>query len=66
VTDPRYLAERLRAHARLYRHIAEETWSEDKAQELVRLANECTYAADAISPGREESHAAKPRRLQFR
>lgn len=43
------LAERLRAHARLYRHIAEQTWSEDKAAELTRLAEECARAADAIA-----------------
>jgi len=49
VTDPQHLAERLRAHARLYRHIAAETWSEDKARELVRLADECVRAADAIA-----------------
>ena len=41
------LAERLRAHARLYRHIAEQTWSETKAEELIRLADECTRAAEA-------------------
>jgi hypothetical protein len=46
-----YLADRLRAHARLYRHIAEEMWNEDQAQELVRLADECTYAADSIVVG---------------
>lgn len=50
-----YLAERLRAHARLYRHIAAETWSEDKARELVRLADECTRMADAIAAGEETS-----------
>jgi hypothetical protein len=48
VPHARDLADRLRAHARLYRHIAEETWNEDKAQELMRLADECAVAADAI------------------
>ena len=37
--NSRYLADRLRAHARLYRHIAEEMWNEDKAQELARLSD---------------------------
>jgi hypothetical protein len=44
-------ADRLRAHARLYRQIAEETWSEDRARELVRLAEECTRMADAVAAG---------------
>ena len=48
VPNSQQLAERLRAHARLYRHIAEETWSEDRAEELMRLAEECAHAADAI------------------
>jgi hypothetical protein len=26
-------------------------WNEDQAQELVRLADECTYAADSIVVG---------------
>jgi hypothetical protein len=54
VPNSKYLAERLRAHARLYRHIAEQTWSEDKASELVRLADECTKAADAVGGGLED------------
>lgn len=68
VPNSRYLADRLRAHARLYRHIAEEMWNEDKAQELVRLANECTFAADSIAAGAAaaESDSAKPRRLHVR
>ena len=52
--NSKYLAERLRAHARLYRHIDEQTWSEDKASELVRLADECTRAADAVAVGLED------------
>ena len=59
----RYLADRLRAHARLYRHIAEEMWNEDKAQELERLADECAYAADSLALA--EADIAKPQRLQF-
>jgi 3-methyladenine DNA glycosylase AlkC len=47
VPNSQQLAERLRAHARLYRHIAEQTWSEIKAEELIRLADECTRAAEA-------------------
>ena len=67
VPNSRYLADRLRAHARLYRHIAEETWNEDKAQELVRRAEECTFAADSIAAGAPpDSDVARPRRLQFR
>jgi hypothetical protein len=58
VSNSHYLADRLRAHARLYRHIAEETWSEDRAQELARLADECTQAADAIAAGGGASGAA--------
>ena len=51
VPNSSYLAHRLRAHAQLYRHISEEMWNEDKAQELVRLADECAYAADSILAG---------------
>ena len=63
-----YLADRLRAHALLYRHIAEEMWNEDKAQELERLADECIYAADSLVAGAPaaDSAGAKPLRLQFR
>jgi len=49
--NPNYVAERLRAHARLCRHIAEEIWSEQKAVELLRMADECTRAADIIAAG---------------
>ena len=68
VPNSRYLADRLRAHARLYRHIAEEMWNEDKAQELVRLADECSNAADSIVTGGValNSDGTKPRRLQNR
>jgi hypothetical protein len=67
VPSAHYLADRLRAHARLYRHIAEEMWNEDKAQELVRLADECAYAADAIGGGAAaENRVATARRGQFR
>jgi hypothetical protein len=43
------LAELLCAHARLYRHIAEQTWSETRAQELIGLAEQCTRAADTFA-----------------
>jgi hypothetical protein len=48
VPNSQQLAECLRAHARLYRQIAEQTWSETKVEELIRLAGECARAADAI------------------
>jgi hypothetical protein len=51
------LAERLYAHARLYRHIAEQAWSETRARELHRLAEECTRAAAALA-GKDEPDAA--------
>jgi hypothetical protein len=47
VPNSQQLAERLRAHGRLYRHIAEQSWSETKAEELLGLADECTRAAEA-------------------
>ena len=63
-----FLADRLRAHAQLYRHIAEEMWNEDKAQELERLAAECSYAADSILAGAAaaECAVAAPRHARFR
>ena len=42
------IAERLLAHARLCRQIAEQAWSEEVAQKLGRLADECTRAANEI------------------
>ncbi|MEJ2623053.1 MAG: hypothetical protein P8Z80_00460 [Pseudolabrys sp.] len=42
------VAERLRAHARLCQHIAEESWNEAIAGELGRLAEQCVAAADNI------------------
>lgn len=55
--NSKYLAERLRAHARLYRHIAEQTWSEDKAAELVRLADECARAAKVVAASDDDDSA---------
>lgn len=42
------VAERLRAHARLCRQIAHETWNETIASELDHLADQCVAAADNI------------------
>ncbi len=44
------IAERLRAHARLCRQIARESWNEEMAVELTRLADQCLEAADNIAP----------------
>jgi hypothetical protein len=44
------IAERLLAHARLCRQIAEATAREDLAQEFSRLADECTRAAEEVDP----------------
>ena len=49
------VAERLRAHARLCRQIAGESWNEVIAIELTRLADQCAEAADNIEP------ASRPR-----
>ena len=40
-----HIAERLRAHARLYGHMAEQAWSEDLALEFRRMADECNRSA---------------------
>jgi hypothetical protein len=47
------IAERLLAHARLCRHIAEQSWSEETAHKLDRLANECARAAAELLPDDE-------------
>lgn len=44
------VAEQLRAHARLCRQIAHESWNETIAVELARLADRCMEAADHIEP----------------
>jgi len=44
------VAERLRAHARLCRQIADESWSETIAAELAQLADQCMEAAQDIEP----------------
>lgn len=45
------VAERLLAHAKLCRHIAEQSWNEETARKLDALAEECTQAAAALLPG---------------
>ena len=50
------IAERLLAHARLCRHIAEQTWSEDTARKLDALADECVRAAAALTQDERPSH----------
>jgi hypothetical protein len=44
------IAERLLAHARLYRQIAGATWNETRAAELKQLAEECERAAAQAGP----------------
>lgn len=42
------IAERLLAHAHLFRAMACESWNEETAQQLVRKAEECTRAAAEV------------------
>jgi hypothetical protein len=49
------LAERLLAHARLCRQIARQTWNEQTAAELEKLAAECDRAAAKAPPTAEHS-----------
>jgi len=44
------VAERLRAHARLCRQVARESWDETIAGELSRIADQCMEAANHIEP----------------
>lgn len=55
------LAERLLAHARLCRHIAEQTGSEETAQKLGNLASECVRAAAALATDEEKHPEASKR-----
>jgi hypothetical protein len=48
------IAERLLAHARLCRQIAEETSSEEVAAKLSELADKCARAAADIDPEPED------------
>jgi hypothetical protein len=50
VSQSSKIAERLLAHARLCRQIADATWSETTAAELERLAAECERAAAGAIP----------------
>jgi hypothetical protein len=43
---PDKITERLFAHAELCRRIAADSWSEDIAQELLRLAEDCMRVAE--------------------
>jgi hypothetical protein len=45
-----HMAQRLRAHARLCRHIAAATWNEEIATKLMALAEDCTLAAERLEP----------------
>ncbi|MCK9918865.1 hypothetical protein MXD81_58055 [Microbacteriaceae bacterium K1510] len=53
---PSKVAERLLAHARLCQRIAEQSWSEEAAQKLSALADECTRAAAELTPENAGSH----------
>jgi hypothetical protein len=44
------IAERLLAHARLYREIAGKSWNEQTAEKLEQLAAECERAAADAGP----------------
>ena len=46
---PSNVAARLLAHARLCRHMASQTWSEEVASELEQLAAECSRAAAEVA-----------------
>ncbi len=50
VSQSSKIAERLLAHARLCRQIADASWSETTAAELERLAAECERAAGDAKP----------------
>ena len=45
MSQPSTIAERLLAHARLCREIARASWTEEVAQRLERLAEDCIRAA---------------------
>jgi hypothetical protein len=44
-----HIAQRLRAHARLCEQVALESWSEDTAAMLLRVADDCNRAATEIA-----------------
>ena len=47
------IAERLLAHARLCEQIAQDCWSEQSAEELRRMARECSRVAAEMTPKRQ-------------
>jgi hypothetical protein len=51
------MAERLLAHARLCRQIAEQSWNEETAQRLDTLAQECVRAAAELTTDADDAHA---------
>jgi hypothetical protein len=48
------IAERLLAHARLYREIAGKSWNEQTVEKLEQLAAECERAAADVGPDGDE------------
>lgn len=50
------IAERLLAHARLCRHIAEQSWNEETAHKLDTLAQECVRAAAELATDPDDAH----------
>ncbi len=59
VADTSKIAQRLLAHARLCRQIAEVSWREDVAVQFGRLADDCTRAAAAVAAENPAAHAGK-------
>jgi hypothetical protein len=47
MSQPSKIAERLLAHARLCRNIADSSWNEEMAGKLEQLADECVRATAA-------------------
>ena len=50
MSQPRTIADRLLAHARICREIARASWNEESAQRLERLAADCMRAARTAEP----------------
>jgi 3-methyladenine DNA glycosylase AlkC len=53
------IAEHLLAHARLCRQIAEQSWNEQTAETLSRLADECTRAATDLDHDLDTARGAQ-------
>ena len=64
MSQPPAIAERLLAHARLCREIANATFNEETARKLERLAEECLQAACEAEP--EPQHQMFPSRAARR